>query len=509
MPALATSSPLDSIRALPPSERAEFLASLTDDEAAALLYDWRSWARPAQLAPPDPWHIWLLLSGRGYGKTRVGAEQVREWSEDFELVNLIGPSAPDVRDIMVDGESGILAVCPPWRRPVYRPSTRSLRWPSGAKTLCFSAEDPEQLRGPQHEKLWADEIAAWPNHTRDEAWDLAMFGLRLGSSPQVIATTTPKPVPLLRELVEDPNVVITKGTSYENRANLAPEWFENLIRKYEGTRLGRQELDAELLLDEGLAYRVVQGVHIIPPFDLPDTFARFESMDYGTNNPCWLAHATDYEGNVITFGLEATPGLPSEQAVRIKERRLSWWAKSAKGELIAATCWAPPDIKGHAIKKDVHGNEITAEHEFGEHGIYFATAQNDRRAGYLRVAEMLKPDPERLFPDWHPRAGETGAPSAYIFGTDELEPLVKNLRDAPLEDPNSPASRWPGEAVDMGWEQSHGHAHAAYRYGLMSRPSSSKEPEKMPQSPDELRQARVATRLDRMKKREQEDLVDV
>ena len=141
---------------------------------------------------------------------------------------------------MVEGESGILAVCPRHERPVYHPTTRSLSWPNGAKSLTFSAEDPEQLRGPQHMKLWTDEIAAWKSQTRQMTWDLAMFGTRLGDAPQVVATTTPKPVGLLRDLV-DPNVTpgvkITKGTTYENRDNLAPAFFDELITKYEGTRL--------------------------------------------------------------------------------------------------------------------------------------------------------------------------------------------------------------------------------------------------------------------------------
>jgi terminase large subunit-like protein len=479
-----TSSPIDSLRALPESDRRDFIDSLTDEEAAALLFDWNLWARPTQLEPDGDWRIWLLLSGRGFGKTRAGAEWVRAKVQEHEFVNLVGPTAADVRDVMVTGESGILSVCPPAERPVYHPSTRSLAWPNGAYTLTFSAEDPEQLRGPQHAALWCDEMAAWSAHTRQETWDLAMFGLRLGWNPRALVTTTPKPVGLLRELINDPNVVITKGTSYENEPNLAPAFFDSLITKYEGTRLGRQELDAELLLDEGLAYQLKQGVHIIPAVEIADTWARFEAMDYGTNNPTsWGCFATDYDANVIAFGLYHQPGYPSETAPEIHRRRLAWWAKDDRGRPVRATCYAPPDIKTRWGKKDPRGNEMSAESEFADHGIMFATAQNDRRAGYIRVAEMLKLDEGRKFPDWHPLRGQTGAPRFYIVDTEEMQPLIEAIKDAPLEDPESPLSKLPLEAVDQAWESAYGHAHAMLRYGLMSRPSPSLEPEEIPDDP--------------------------
>jgi hypothetical protein len=501
-----SASLLDSLIELPESARHELLSELSDAEAAALFFDWDFWARPNQRAPAGDWRIWLLLAGRGFGKTRIGAEWVREQIQEYPYVNLIGATSDDARDIMIEGESGILAICPPDERPTFRRSLQRLDWPNGAKSLIFTAKEPDRLRGKQHMRVWADEVASWPYV--DDAWNHMILGLRLGPDPRAVATSTPKPIPLLRELIEDPNCEVTKGRTDDNADNLAPAFVDELIKKYRGTRLGRQELDAELLLDEGLAYRVIQGTHIVPPFALPDAFSRFEAMDYGTNNPCWLAFATDYDGNVIAFGLEAEPGLIAEQSARIKERRLKWWAKSQRGELIAATCYAPPDIKGFS-RKLVRGNEVTAEYEFNQHGLYFATAQNDRRAGYQRVAEMLRCDDERLFPEWHPRAGEKGSPRFFIFGTDELELLVQNLRNAPLESPESPHARFPGEAVDEAWEHEHGHAHAACRYGLMSRPSPSKEPTKIPDSPEELRAQRVATRLDRIAKRERDDLVDV
>lgn len=438
------------------------------------------------------WRIWLVLAGRGFGKTRVGAEWVREQVKGFEFVNLIGKDPADARDVMIEGESGIMAVCPPWERPTFLPSLKKLRWPSGAVSLIFSGEEPEGLRGPQHQRLWGDEPCAWQYPM--ETFDMAMFGLRLPPDPRVLLTSTPKPIPMLRDVLERPALVITKGSTYENRDNLDPGFFSDLITRYEGTRLGRQELEAEVLLDEGLAYRVTDGVHVVPPMALDTNWLRFESMDYGTNNPCWLAFAVDYDGNVVAFGLENEPGLVSEQAARIHARRTTWWPAGTH-----ASCYAPPDIKTRWGKRDVTGKEVSAETEFAEHGITFAPAQNDRRAGFLRVSEMLRcydgheypeghplageKSPVRYFPAWHSRAGEPGAPQFYILDTDEMAPLVKNLRDAPMEDPESPASRFPGEAVDFAWEHSAGHAHAACRYGLMSRPSASTEPDPVPDDP--------------------------
>ena len=521
---------VDSLLALGDSERSKLLETATPQEKAELLYRWPFWARPGQIEPPGLWRIWVVLSGRGYGKTRIGAEWMREQVRNFKYVNLIAKSRDEYRDVMIEGESGIMACCPPWEKPEYRKSLRRLDWPNGAQTLCFTAEEPEQLRGPQHQRLWGDEFAKWP-YMKD-TWDNAVLGLRLPPDPRALLTSTPKPVPLLRELVEDAGItapdgtvlvepgmtVVTKGTSYENRANLDPYWFSDLISKYEGTRLGRQELEAELLLDEGLAYRLIQGVHIVPASTrISNWWRRFESMDYGTNTGAWLAFAVDHDGNVICHGLDNEAGLISEQARRIHRRReAGWWQRNDRGELESARCYAPPDIGTRWGKRDVSGNEMGPETEFGEHGITFVRGQNDRRAGYARILEMLKlndgrelPDGTqaslRRFPEWHPKAGEPGSPRFFITDTLEMQTLISNIRDAPIEDVDSPLSRWPGEAVDQVWEHSEGHSHAALRYGLMS--PAAPEPPPKPVSED-VRKDRWESRLERLEKRELEDLSD-
>jgi phage terminase large subunit-like protein len=242
------SSKAEHIACLSKAEREALLEDLSDAELEAAEYDWaRLWSRPNQRPPPGDWRTWLLLAGRGFGKTRTGAEYIRARVEaGAGYLAFVAPTASDVRDVMVEGESGILSVYPRAERPEYQPSKRRVVWSNGAVATMFSADEPERLRGPQHDTAWCDEVATW---RYPAAWDMLMFGLRLGSDPRVVVTTTPRPTGLIRSLVKDPTTVITRGSSYENRAHLAKAFFSQIIRKYEGTRLGRQELNAELLED--------------------------------------------------------------------------------------------------------------------------------------------------------------------------------------------------------------------------------------------------------------------
>jgi phage terminase large subunit-like protein len=168
---------------LPAAVREARLAELTDREADQLQHDWGFWARPNQQLPPGDWTTWLILAGRGYGKTRTGAETVRGWVKSHRYVNLVGATFEDARNTMVEGESGVMAICPKSERPVYKPTRRLLIWPNGSHSLIFTADEPERLRGKQHGKLWCDELASW---RYAEAWDQAMLGLRIGSKPQVV-----------------------------------------------------------------------------------------------------------------------------------------------------------------------------------------------------------------------------------------------------------------------------------------------------------------------------------
>ena len=229
-----------------PEERKAFLASLTPDQAAELQWSWRFWGRPSQQPPVGNWRIWLLLAGRGYGKTRSDAEWVRAEIEAGKRgrLALVAPTAADVRDVVVEGPAGILATARSDFRPLYEPSRRRLVWPNGAIAMTFSADEPDRLRGPQHDGFWADEIAAW---RYPESWDNLLLSLRLGTDPRGVAATTPKPVRVIRDLLADKTCVVTRGTTFENVANLSTAFIREIVGRYEGTMLGRQELYAEVL----------------------------------------------------------------------------------------------------------------------------------------------------------------------------------------------------------------------------------------------------------------------
>jgi phage terminase large subunit-like protein len=227
-----------------PPSLAELLADILADGG------WRAKARPEQLPPQGDWNGWLVVAGRGFGKTRTGSEWVKELVETKQArrIALIAPTAADCRDVMVEGPAGILAVSSSWERPQYEPSKRRLTWPNGAVATMFSSEESDRLRGPQHDAVWFDELAAMTDPSA--IWDMAMFGLRL-RRPRWLVTTTPRPIKLIQELMarEGQDVIVTRGSTFDNAANLAPAFLKAIRTRYEGTRLGRQELFAELLLD--------------------------------------------------------------------------------------------------------------------------------------------------------------------------------------------------------------------------------------------------------------------
>jgi phage terminase large subunit-like protein len=232
---------------LPETRRTTFLESLSPEETAWLLEDWQFWARPDQIAPEGEWTTWLVLGGRGAGKTRSGAEWIRGLVANGEAgrIALIGETLGDVREVMIDGPSGLCAIG--GARPRYETSRKRLLWPNGAVAQAFSASEPESLRGPQFDAAWADEVGKW--RYAEAAWDMLQFGLRLGARPRQVVTTTPRPTAILKRLLADETCAVTRASTYANRANLAEAFFRTVITRYEGTRLGRQELDAELIED--------------------------------------------------------------------------------------------------------------------------------------------------------------------------------------------------------------------------------------------------------------------
>ena len=232
----------------------DFLDCLETAEREKLERYWPFSSRLEQMPPLGDWRVWVICAGRGFGKTRAGAEWVRHIAEvdDEARIALVASSLVEARSVMVEGESGILACCRNDEdAPLYEPSLRRVTWPSGAQATLYSAGEPESLRGPQHGYAWCDEIAKWDNSSERavRAWDNLQLGLRLGDHPVVLATTTPRAVPLMRRLVADGDVVVTRGSSYENGQNLPTAFIRSMRKRYGKTALGRQELDGVLLQD--------------------------------------------------------------------------------------------------------------------------------------------------------------------------------------------------------------------------------------------------------------------
>ncbi|WP_188788956.1 DNA-packaging protein [Salipiger pallidus] len=235
--------------------RESFLDELTEGECLALPYLFEFWAMEHQLPPERDWRSWVIMGGRGAGKTRAGAEWVRAQVEgamplskgQCRRVALIGETMDQVREVMIFGESGIIACSPPDRRPEWQATRRCLVWPNGAETMVFSAHDPEGLRGPQFDGAWVDELAKWKKAR--ETWDMLQFALRLGENPQVCVTTTPRNVGILKELLELDSTVVTRARTEANRANLADSFLEEVRARYGNSRLARQELDGILVTD--------------------------------------------------------------------------------------------------------------------------------------------------------------------------------------------------------------------------------------------------------------------
>ncbi|MDE0589888.1 terminase family protein [Halocynthiibacter sp. C4] len=233
-----------------------FLNELSEGALLALPWLFEFWAFPHQLPPEgEDWRTWVIMGGRGAGKTRAGAEWVRSEVEGAKpldagrsrRVALVGETIDQVREVMVFGESGILACSPPDRRPEWQATRKRLLWPNGATAQIFSAHDPESLRGPQFDAAWVDELAKWKR--AEETWDMLQFGLRLGEVPRQCVTTTPRNVPILKGILSNPTTVVTQAPTEANRAYLAESFLEEVRNRYAGTRLGRQELDGELLED--------------------------------------------------------------------------------------------------------------------------------------------------------------------------------------------------------------------------------------------------------------------
>lgn len=297
----------DYLSSLPSSEIDSFLESLSENALLSLPWLFEHWAHDHQRQPEGDWKTWVIMGGRGAGKTRAGAEWVRNIAEGptpeaegkAKRIALIAETVDQARDVMVFGESGIIACSPPDRAPVWKPTLKQLVWPNGTIAQVFSASSPESLRGPQFDAAWSDELAKWKKGR--ETWDMLQFALRLGENPQQIVTTTPRDVKLLRDILAEDSTVRSQAPTSANEAYLADSFLQHVEVKYGGTRLGRQELDGELLTSAAGALWTHEGLDAQRLKDAPKLDRIIVAID-----PPVTGHAGSDECGIIVAGVEMT-----------------------------------------------------------------------------------------------------------------------------------------------------------------------------------------------------------
>lgn len=356
---------MEQIALLPRGQQEEALkqvAPMVNGDLSDLRYMWELWARPSQLEPKGDWFTWMIRKGRGAGKTRTGAEWVNKRArEGYGPIALIGQTKADVRDTMVElGESSIMKVSPPDFRPVYEPSKRRLTWPNGVTATVFSGDEPDQLRGPQHATIWSDELAKWKYP--EDAYSNAVLGLRIGEDPKHLITTTPRPIPILREIIKDPMTVDVTGSTFENIANLSPIFIQQILRLYEGTRLGLQEIYGLILEDTEGALWTLSNIEVNRVRTVPDLVRVVVGVD-----PKASAEA-DSETGIVVAGRDA-----QGHGYVIEDYSLNGSPKD----------WANQVVKAFNVNQaDVIIAEVNNGGDMVEHTIQTVRDEQDRPIGY-------------------------------------------------------------------------------------------------------------------------------
>ena len=404
-------NPIQKLRAMSSEDRRAFMSTLSADQLEVLRTTWEWWARPKQLAPDGDWSIWLVMAGRGFGKTRVGSEYIRQRvKQGAQHIILAGRTSGDVRDTMVQGPSGLLTCSSSNEGIRYKPSERCIVWPSGAKALLLSADEPDQFRGPQADTIWADEVAAWQY---EESWNNLMMGFRLGRKPQGVVTTTPRRNHLMIQLLAREDVHVTTGSTYENAANLAPSFLNQIISMYEGTRIGRQELHAEILPDAGELWS--RG-DMLDKHRLPTVPVTLKRIVVGVD-PAVTSSATSDETGIVVVGLgqdnhlyiladESGRFTPSQWAARAVGAYDRWQADAIIAEANNGGDLVETNLRGaasghrarvklvHASRgKQTRAEPIVALYEQGKAHHVGAFAQlEDQMVGWSPSSDRKSPD---------------------------------------------------------------------------------------------------------------------
>lgn len=435
------------------ADRKHILGHLSKSQLAELEYDWRFWARSDQLPPEGDWSTWLILAGRGWGKTRTGAETVRHWvcgetplaKGDYERIALVAETSADARDVMVEGESGILSVHPKDFRPNYEPSKRRLTWPNGAVAILYNAIEPDQLRGAQQSGAWLDELAKW--RYVQETWDQLQFGMRLGNRPRQVITTTPRPLPLLKQMLNDPSVVVTKGHTDDNRANLAEPFLRQIVDRYSGTRMGRQELEAEILddvpgalwqrrnLDEHRVTEAPDLQRIVVSID-PSTTSGEEADEAGVVASGIAKDKDGYNHGYVLddWSLQAGPEEWARKAVALYRKHEAdriVAEKNQGGEMVETTIRTiDPNIPVtlvHASRgKYIRAEPISALYEQG-------------RVHHVGIHPTLEDEMINFTPDFDRSAGSPNRVDSLVWGLTDL--FSDMVRRPPSQDTDNPYAR--------------------------------------------------------------------
>ena len=424
---------------LPHAQRADAIETIQRGVSKRLSirlnYFWPLYARDSQLPPSGDWDTWMILAGRGFGKTRTGAEWVRAQVETGQThrIALVARTLPEAQSIMIEGESGIIEVSPPWNKPIYEPSKRKLTWPTGAHALVFSSHEPDQLRGPQFDAAWCDELAAWEHPA--ETWDNLSFALRLGRRPRAVVTTTPKPIELIRSLPNSPGVHVTRGTTFDNKDNLAPAFFNGIIERYDGTRIGQQEIYAEVIDEDEDALWKREWIEKARLGSHPPISRIVVSID-----PAMTARPTSSETGIVVVGAdmrrdqayvladESGRLTPNNMALRVAHLYDKFNATqivveaNAGGEMVAST------IK-NAIERTLPIKTIQARH-----GKYIRAEPVAALYEQGRVHHVGRfPDLEDQMCTWTPDVGSSHSP-------DRADALVHAVTDLILN--RNPLTFW-------------------------------------------------------------------